>query len=227
MFASSLMTLALAHGAVDAQGVRTDPPGTTNGPGGTPSSGLRYAPTPWYGERGVRNQLKLTDEQYQRLHQGYGTAYSGIAPPTATDLTEQQRQERMQQNYATFYKNLDTSTRQVLTPEQQNRYNQLWMQYRGYDAVLDPTTREKLKLTDAQVQLLNKYNTEYHRQYGNLVSQYGKNPKDANTAYNELNPYVGNRISSVFDENQRRQWTDMTGAPYRFEPFYGYANPTK
>jgi len=78
----------------------------------------RYAQSPWFGEPGIRQQLKLTDEQYARLNQGYASAYKTFNESTAdlANLSEQQRQDRLNQNYNTFYKSLDTAGQDVLTP---------------------------------------------------------------------------------------------------------------
>jgi len=187
----------------------------------------RYAQTPWYGEPGIRQQLKLTDEQYARLNQVYTKAYNTFNQSAADlgNLTDQQRQERIAQNYSTFYKNLDTSSQDLLSPEQRTRYSQLWMQYRGYDSLLDPTVRQKLNLTDAQVAELRQYNTDYQQKMNDYIQQYGTNRDAAMKGYQVLQPQVGQRINQVLTEQQRGQWGEITGSPYRFQPFYGYGTP--
>ena len=215
------VVLLLSAAAVNAQGTGNEKPPLSR------NTYNRFGPQPWYGQAGVRQQLKLTDEQYNRLNQTYTNAYSGYnsAVSPADGLTEAQRQERMRQGTTTFYKNLDTSYQGVLTPEQQQRYSQLWSQYRGYDALLDANNAQKLKLTDAQIQSLRKYDQEYHQQMSRYNSQYGTNRDDAIQGYNTLQPRVAEQVNSVLTPEQRRQWTEMTGAPYRFEPFYGHTNP--
>jgi len=217
----SLSTVILAVAASAALGQPINPKGGINA--------NRYAQSPWYGEPGIRQQLKLTDEQYARLNQGYTQAYNTFNQSSAElgTLTDQQRQERLDQNYNTFYKSLDTSSQDVLTPEQRTRYNQLWYQYRGYDALLDPTVRQKMNLTDAQIAELRKYNTEYQQKIGEYTRQYGANKDAALKGYQEIQPQVGERINRVLNEQQRTQWGEMTGSPYRFQPFYGYGTPQK
>lgn len=189
----------------------------------------RYGSTPWYGEPGIRQQLKITDEQYGRLNQNYSSAYNTFNQSASElgNLTEQQQRDRLNQNYGTFYKNLDTSTQGVLTPEQRARYNQLWIQYRGYDALLDPSNRQTMNLTEAQAAALQKYNTEYQQKMNEYTQQYGTNKEAATKGYQQIQPQINERINQTLTEQQRQRWSEMTGSPYRFQPFYGYGNPQK
>jgi len=188
-----------------------------------------YYQQPWFGQNGVRQQLKLTDDQYNRLNQTYGPLYQRWDQSWngMNNIPEAERQARMNESYSTFYRDQDNAYKNILTPEQQSRYNQLSLQYRGYDALLDPTTRQKLNLTDAQVNQLRQYDTEYGKQMDTFLNQYRTNPSEANNAYNKIQPQVNDRINQVLNDQQRRQWTEMTGPPYRFEPFYGYQNSKK
>jgi len=84
-----------------------------------------------------------------------------------------------------------------------------------------------LNLTDAQVAELQKYNTAYQQRYGDLTRQYPTSREAAVKGYQEIYPQVGQRINQVLTEQQRQQWSGMTGDAYRFEPFYGYGAPQK
>jgi len=189
---------------------------------------LRYGQQPWFGEPGIRQQLKLTDEQYNRLNQAYSPAYSSLNNSMAGlgSLNERERQARIQQNYGTFSRSLGTAYQDVLSPEQQARFNQLWSQYRGYDALLDPTTAQKLNLTEQQLQDLRKYDAAYQQRMQQLWTQYGTNKDMALNAYKQFQPQVSQQINGTLTPEQSRQWQQMTGEPYGFTPFYGYTTST-
>lgn len=219
LIASCVAVLVLAGGVVHGQaGVGNDKAPFT----GTHFN--RYWQQPWFSEPGVRQQLKLTDEQLSRLNQAYGSAYSSFNDSTTgfQNSTEAQRQERLRQSYGTFHKGLDAASRDVLTPAQQPRFNQLWMQYRGYDAVMDPATARQLNLTDEQIQTLRKYDAAYQQRMTELLSQYRKDKNVAIQGFEQLQPQVSQQIYQVLNPDQRLRWDAMSGDRYRFQPFYGY-----
>ena len=64
------------------------------------------------------------------------------------DVTEEQRSLKMGELRQGFNKNFSTATNEVFTDAQQRqRYNQLYLQYQGYEAFSDPMVQEKLNLT--------------------------------------------------------------------------------
>jgi len=197
--------------------------GNQQPPSGQPF--LRYGQQPWFGEPAIRQQLKLTDDQFNRLNQSYGPAYSSLNSSMAglDALNERERQARLQQNYDTFSRSLGTAYQDVLNPEQQTRFNQLWTQYRGYDALLDPRTAQKLKLSEQQIQDLRKYDATYQQRMQQLWAQYGTNKETALNAYKQFQPQISEQISRTLTPEQVREWQQMTGESYRFTPFYGYA----
>jgi len=226
----SLATSVAITTAAQAQqaqpGAGTQPPAGagTQAPAAAGSSFMRYGQQPWFGEPGVRQQLKLTDDQFNRLNQSYGNAYSSLQNSMSGlgTLNERDRQARLQQNYGTFSRSLGTAYQDVLTADQQARFNQLWSQYRGYDALLDPTTSQKLNLTEQQIQDLRKYDAAYQQRMQQLWTLYGTNKDMALNAYKQLQPEFNQQLSRTLNPEQLRQWQQMNGDPYRFTPFYGY-----
>jgi Spy/CpxP family protein refolding chaperone len=217
----------LVAGTAQAQVDSGQPAVQQPGDAGKLGSGLYsrgYYARPWYGEPGIRQQLKLTDEQYNRMTQAYDPSYQRLnqAINNSKVSTEQERRAIMNEAYSGFYRDQSNAYKDILTPEQQSRYNQLWNQYRGYDALLDPTTRQKLNLTDKQIQQLQKYDAEYQQQFGSLHNTYTQNRDNAVNSYNQMWPQVSTRIGQVLTPDQQRQWAEVTGTQYRFQPFYGY-----
>ena len=73
-----------------------------------------------------------------------------------------------QEFLTTFGRNVDSI---VTDPQQRARFNQLQTQYQAYDALMDPTVRQRLNLNPQQVQQIEQFRQEWYnqiQQYANL-----------------------------------------------------------
>ena len=185
--------------------------------------------TPWFNNSAVRQQLNLNDAQFNQLNNAYGNAYSQFQKNISNldpKLTPSQRVQRTQELQQRFYNSFADPTNQVFTdPQMRARYNQLQLQYRGYDALQDPAIQNQLNLTPEQRQKLAQYQTDWQKTMTELQRAYQANPQSVTTPFNEMNQREFQRMNAVFNEQQRQTWRQMVGTPYTFQPSVYFPQP--
>ncbi len=176
---------------------------------------------PWFSNKEIRQQLKLNDDQYNRLNKSYGEAYTRYEQSLnnlAPSLTPEQKAKQQQELQQNFYRDFSTVTNDVITDQEtRNRLNQLNLQYRGYDAFRDPTVQEKLNLSEEQRTKLMQYNDEYTKAMNDLNRDYTTDQTGVDKRFNELRKNEVGRMEQILNENQRQTWRQLTGDPYNFQ----------
>jgi len=184
--------------------------------------------TPWYSVPAVRQQLNLTDDQYRQLNNSYNTAwttYNTGVTQLGDNLTDQQRAQQMAQLNGTFYNNWNQSYNKVVVdPVAQQRYNQMYWQYQQYGAFNDPAVRQKLNLTDEQVQQFQNYDREWNRNMATWHNEYPTNQQVVIDNYNKAQQAYQTNVNTVLTPNQRQQWQVMIGKPYNYTPDVYFSN---
>jgi hypothetical protein len=179
-----------------------------------------YGRRPWFGNAGVRRQLKIDDSQYNTLNNAYTqywTPYNQAVVAIPADVDEAQRQQKIAAAYGTFNKGFNQATAKVFVdPDLRNRYNQLHLQYQGYGAFHDPTVQERLKLTDEQRQNFNRYYTDWNKQMNTYAQEYATNPETVNKQWGDTWKQTRSRINETLTPEQRKTWNEMTGEAYDF-----------
>jgi len=180
--------------------------------------------SPWFNNPQVRQQLNLNDEQFKGLSNAYQQAYNNYQQgvngldKTLSDAQRQQRMNDLQQN---FYKDFSTSTDKYLTdPTARQRYNQLYWQYRGYDAFTYPPIADALKLTPEQRNRFSQLQQNWNTQMSKLTPMY-QNQNDrqqAVTQFSKLQSDINNQVNSILTPEQQTQWRQMSGTAYTFPP---------
>jgi len=193
----------------------------TTGQSGTGSSQFSYggiSQQPWFADQGVRQQLKLNDDQYNRLNKAWGTQYQTYSRGLGqlNNVPQDQRSTRMNEMNQTFNQGFSSSYKDVLSPEQQQRYNQLYLQYQGYNAFNDPQVQRKLNLTDEQRQKLNQYSTQFQSQQNDINKSATSDRQGASKRFGQLRQRDQNWMNSFLTDEQRQTWRQMTGDPYNF-----------
>jgi len=213
----------LASGFVVAQQQQNQ--GQTNQPGTVTQKGgvfTPYSQTPWFSNQDIRQQLKLNDQQFNRLNKSYGEAYNTYQQKLGQlgkNLTDEQRTERMRNLEREFYNNFASSTNQVFTdPAQQQRYNQLYWQYMGYNAFQDPTIQQKLNLTQEQRQKLDQYNRDWATQMNDFNRTFQTDREGTVKRFNAARTQAMDRLNSVLTQQQQQTWRQMVGEPFNFQP---------
>jgi hypothetical protein len=181
-----------------------------------------YGQTPWFSNPGTRQHLNLNDAQYNLLNTGYGQAY-GIYQQGMTnmgkDLSPEQRSQKMAELQHGFNKSFTTTANGVITdPQQLSRYNQVQLQYQGYDAFSNPMVQDKLKLTPEQRQKMAQQGQDWHKQMNNLGSTYQTDPQGTAKRFNAMRYDSGRGINSVLTPQQQKSYLQLTGQSYNFQP---------
>jgi hypothetical protein len=187
---------------------------------GVYSSGMSQ--TPWFSNQDIRQHFKLTDQQFNQLNQTYGEHY-GIYQQGVNkfgkDLNPEQRFEKMQELQQRFNKDFSATANNVFTdPQQRQRYNQVYLQYQGYNAFSDPSVQEKLNLTPEQRQQIAQYGQDWDKRMNDLGRTYQTDREGSTKQFNEMRTQSGERLNTVLTPEQQKSWQQMTGEPYQFQP---------
>jgi len=178
--------------------------------------------TPWFSNPEVRQQFKLNDTQYDQLNKSYGESYGRYQQGMkdfGKDLTPEQRGQKMGELQQGFTKDFSTSANKVFTdPQQRQRYNELNLQYQGYNSFSNPTVQEKLNLTPEQRQQLGQQGQEWHKKMAGLGQMYQTDPQGATKQFNAMRKTYGQNVNTVLNPQQQQTWQNMTGQPYNFQP---------
>jgi len=181
-----------------------------------------FGQNPWFANQGVRQQLNLTEQQFNQLNSAYGNAWKGYQQGyTGLDnkLSNDARWQKMMEFNQGFNKSFSPAINDVFTDaKQRERFNQLHLQYQGFSAFADPTVQSNLKLTPAQQQKLNQYGQQWYQQMGDIGQSYQTNPDVASKRFNEMWKQYGEQVNSVLTPEQQRTWSQMVGEPYTFQP---------
>jgi hypothetical protein len=218
-FAFAGVVAVLASASAEAQ-----QKGPTNqgqqGPPGAYHGGIGQ--TPWFSNPEIRQQFKLNDTQFNDLNKSYGEAYGKYQQGTKAfgkDLTPEQRNQKMAELHQGFHKDFSTSVGKVFTdPQQQQRYNELNLQYQGYNAFSNPMVQEKLQLTPEQRQQLARQGQDWNKKMEGLGQTYQNDPKGATKQYNDMRNMYGQQLNTVLTPEQQKSWQQMTGKTYNFSP---------
>ncbi len=185
-------------------------------------------PTPWFGNPSIRQELKLNDEQFNRLNRDYKQnwdRYQTEQKSLGATLTPQQRQERMQELQGNFNQGFNRSTENVFTePGQRDRFNQLHHQYQGYGSFNDPTVRERLKLTQEQQKRINVLDQNWQRDMQGMTRNFATDRDEGTRRYQEWSRKNRDGLKDILNEDQHRMWAETTGKPYDFSPDVYFPN---
>ena len=101
----------------------------------------------------------------------------------------------------------------VLKPEQTKRLNQIALQQRGVDALLDEKT---LKLTEDQQKKIKTLRDDADKERRDLMqsSQGGGNFAETMQKVADLRKTTMGKAVDVMDPTQKKAWKDLTGDPF-------------
>jgi len=228
-YASLASVLMMAPSVVEAQQkVQPTQPPQSNKTNSTQQWGMQggyyggIGQTPWFSNPNIRQQLKLNDEQYNQLNKAYQQEWNRYQQgynQLDKNLTDQQRADQVRKLQGQFYNSLSTDINKTITdPTARQRFNQMYWQYRGYDAFNDPMLQQKLNLTPEQRQKLEQYGMTWNKQMDTLGQQYGTDQQGAIKQFGQLQQQSGQQLNSLLTPDQRQTWQQMMGTPYQFPP---------
>lgn len=178
--------------------------------------------TPWFSDPDVRTELKLADEQYERLNGDYTNSwrrYNEGVNALPLDLAEEDHLQRRRELSTRFYSDYSPALEATLTDAAaRRRYQQLDWQYRGYAAFEDPGVRKQLHISDEQMRQLGGYNSQWNTQMSKWRSDYATQRDQTTKQFNESRAEARARINSILTPEQRAKWNELIGKPYDFSP---------
>jgi hypothetical protein len=203
-------------------------PPTALGAGGSAQIFGGINQTPWFAPTQLRSQLGLTPNQFTQLNNAYAQAWSAYNSSMSQlgNLNEAQHAARMQELSNSFYQNFNQSAASILTDPSRQRFGQLGLQYRGYQAFMDPAIAQQMKLTADQQRRIALVQQQYEGRLSQFARENGPGSDRVGLSrqFNDLRKAMNHDIESVLRPTQLRQWQTMTGNWYDFDP---YAGPAK
>jgi hypothetical protein len=196
--------------SVRNRGVATASQRTTNGV---------MTARPWFGDAIVRGQLRINNDQFDRLRRNYANSWNRLTQSMSSlpaDLTDDQRLLRQQELERAFNEEFARSTQDVFTdPQQRLRFNQLALQLQGPLAFNDPNLRLRLELTDQQLLELGRIGQDWNRQMLALNPSL-RNAQNGRTGFSAVSRRTADRIRQVLTPQQWQAWQELTGEPFDF-----------
>ena len=174
--------------------------------------------TPFFNDPAIRQQLKLSKEQFDALNKAYSEHWSRVVTDTRNlaAMKEQERVRRLQELTGTFQSDFGKSTQSVLQAEQQARFGQLLLQSQGFNAFNDPLLQRRLNLTVKQLADLRAFSQQFDQQLILLQKAAQDDRAGATRRFLELRRQMGEQIGSVLTDPQRQTWLQLTGDPFGF-----------
>jgi hypothetical protein len=203
LFAAGLATAVLAQG-----------PGRGMG-GLTPAALLT--------NKSVQAELKLTTDQTGKLQD------------LAKDLREKHKGDldkaRQDKDFAKMgevFKAIGEETEKalpdVLKPEQLKRLHQIEIQVAPFQALAKPEVQKKLDLSDKQKTEITAITDKLQSDRQELFKDVGKDKdkrQEANKKFTEMNNEAKTKAIGVLNEDQKKTWKELTGAPFDYKPDFG------
>jgi len=208
------MTVALAVAVAAPSWAQGRGQGRGQGFGGLMGGPLQLITIP-----AVQEELKLTEEQKsklqqvgQEIRQTMGQALQGLR-----DLSPEERQKKMQEFQAESVRKINA----VLKEDQQKRLRQLVLQRQGVAIIAqDEEVAKQLKVTDDQklkIRDIMRAAMEERRALfqGGGGGGGGFSP-EMRAKMDEITKKTNEKIEAVLTDEQKKQWKELCGAPFKF-----------
>jgi Spy/CpxP family protein refolding chaperone len=193
------------------------------GPGfGQSSLGPVPPPIILLGQKSVREELKLTEEQAQKL----GAEGRKIREKFA-GLGKAEPAER-EKKMAELREESDKVLAEILKPEQAKRLKQIFLQHQGPRALTDAEVAKALEITDEQKKQFQAIHDEITDELKKLADagKDGKEGEDTRKKAAELRKNAGQKMQKLLTEKQRAKWRELVGEHFKGEIHLGPARPT-
>ncbi|MFO0790760.1 MAG: hypothetical protein U0805_14990 [Pirellulales bacterium] len=213
--------------------------GTATGVGGTAAASTRggigsgnISQSPFFSDRGVRQQLNLNDNQFNTLNRAYQDAYGTYSQGVNnlnSNLTPQQRAAQMQNLENSFNNSFNRSLDSTITdPQARNRFSQLNRQFMGFNAFNDPALQRQLNLTPQQQTQIRQLASQWRQQIQKATQGTGTGTNNANLSQDQWNTLMSGyyqQLNGLLTPQQQQTWSQLTGQQYNF-PASLYLNQT-
>lgn len=175
--------------------------------------------TPFFSDRGVRQQLNMNDNQFNTLNRAYQNAYGNYnrgLNNLNSNLTPQQRAAHLQnlENdfYSGFNRSLDTTFND---PQTRTRFDQLSRQFQGFNAFNTPAIQSQLNLTPQQQTQIRQLASQWRQQLQQNEGA-GTNGNVSQAKWNAMMSKYYDELNGILTPQQQQTWSQLTGQRYNF-----------
>jgi Spy/CpxP family protein refolding chaperone len=207
--------------------------------GGGGRGGFGGGPGNLIQNQSVQKELKLTDEQIQKVKDATQSINEKFRDERAglRNLQGDERREKGQELGKKIAAETNQALASILKPEQQKRLKEITLQRDGPRAFNTEDVQKSLKLTDEQKDKIKTINEDAAKDMREIFPQGGRRGaggggggvadanafKESMTKMAALNKETMDKISSVLTDDQKKAWKDMTGALFeiKLEPPQG------
>jgi Spy/CpxP family protein refolding chaperone len=193
------MVLALVILGVGASSALAQPP--RGGRGGAGMGG----PMMLLNQPSVQQELKITDEQKQQIHEAATKLRQHAGDLQNLDQTE--RQQKMQE----MAREGERTVARILHRDQMKRLKEITLQVQGARAFNNPDLAKALDLTDEQKEKIKA--AEGGRGQRPQI-QPGTDPQEAQKRFEEMRKANLEKVMSILTPQQKAKYREMTGEPF-------------
>jgi Spy/CpxP family protein refolding chaperone len=163
----------------------------------------------------VQQELKLTDQQRQRLEQlgeQWREKMRGLR-----DLPPEERRQKGEGMRAEVEKQLAT----ILNEQQMKRLKQIALQVEGYAALERPEIADQVGLTKEQRQKIRDILRQAGEKRREAFQQGQGDRQAAFQRMREIRQWVDGEIEKLLTAEQKKKWQELIGEPFKFEGGFG------
>ncbi|MDT7898473.1 MAG: hypothetical protein YPKNTGVA_002322 [Candidatus Fervidibacter sp.] len=163
----------------------------------------------------VQQELKLTDQQRQRLEQlgeQWREKMRGLR-----DLPPEERRQKGEGMRAEVEKQLAT----ILNEQQMKRLKQIALQVEGYAALERPEIADQVGLTKEQRQKIRDILRQAGEKRREAFQQGQGDRQAAFQRMREIRQWVDGEIEKLLTPEQKKKWQELIGEPFKFEGGFG------
>ena len=165
----------------------------------------------------VRTELKIDEAQKDLLDQlaMEMQAKGRELFQNGQNLSNEERMAKFQALQAESTK----KTNEILNPAQQKRLKELELQQAGGRSLMRPDVATALKLSEDQKTKLQSIQQASGEKMRALFQNGGFQNQENRTKFQEINTETNAQMLGVLTDAQKKQFTEMQGAPFKFPEF--------
>lgn len=224
VLAAASVGLAQGRGGRGGPGGRFGFGGPPGGPGGPGGRGM--GPGMLLRNEKVQTELALSDEQKSSIEAAIEKSMENNRDffGSLRDLSDEERRAKMDE-FRAKAEEANKELMALLNEDQQKRLNQISLQLRGVDALLDDEYAGKLGLSDDQKQqirdLLETQREMQREMFAGLrdLSDEERRAKfeEMGKAQEELRKETDSAAVELLTDAQKAQWNDLLGKPFEID----------
>ena len=178
---------------------------------------------------GVQKELKLSDDQVKKITETTESIRDKHRDEFEAlgKLEGDERREKGQELRKKVSEETQKALAEILKPEQNKRLKEITLQQEGARAFNDPEVQKALNLTDDQKEKIKTINEDAAKEMGDLFPPRGRRGgggggappdpgafKERMTKMAAMRKETLDKATSVLNDDQKKTWKDMTGAPF-------------